>query len=94
MGVVGLLIMIVGAVVLGFAAQAIGTARTSYDWLITAVAAAVGAFLASEVLGIAPGVLGPEFDGLYLLPALIGAIVLGAIVEYVFRVTGRPATSV
>lgn len=84
MGTTGFIVLLAGALVLGIIVQYVGQARSGFDWLVTAVAAAVGSYVASEWLGGA-STWGPQLDGLYILPALIGAIVLGAVVEYAAR---------
>ncbi|HEX2910108.1 MAG TPA: GlsB/YeaQ/YmgE family stress response membrane protein [Chloroflexia bacterium] len=85
----GWAILIVGALVIGFAAQFVPRAPTMYDWLITAVAAGIGAFIGSELLG-SFSTWGPEMFGLYILPALIGAIVMAVVVDGVERFTYHP----
>ncbi len=92
MGIWGFIVLLVGAAVLGFAAQAVGRARYTYEWVIAGLGAAVGAYVASEWLGVA-STWGPELDGLFVLPALIGAVILGGIVDLVTRFTGQPAGS-
>lgn len=90
MGTAGFILLLVGALVLGLIAQFLGQARFGYDWLITAIGAAIGGFVASEWLGGA-STWGPEADGLFVLPALIGAVIVGALVEYaVRRLSSRP----
>jgi hypothetical protein len=38
--------------------------------------------------------IGPVVDGLYILPALAGAVILGAVVEVVYRAFIRPRQTV
>ncbi len=92
MGIGAFIVLLVGAVIVGFVAQALGRAQREYGWLFAAIGAAIGAYVASEWLGVA-SVWGPEWDGLFVLPALIGAIVLGGIVDLVVRATGQQAAS-
>jgi uncharacterized membrane protein YeaQ/YmgE (transglycosylase-associated protein family) len=84
LGVVGWIVAIVGALVFGVVAQAIGETRTGYEWAIDAVAAFIGAIVASEFI-IAWQSFGPMVDGLAIVPALIGGVVLGVVVEVVTR---------
>jgi uncharacterized membrane protein YeaQ/YmgE (transglycosylase-associated protein family) len=85
------IIMIAGALVLGFVAQMYGKTHWTYEWLVTGMAAVIGAFVASEYLGTFSA-YGPQFDGLALVPALIGAVVLASIAALVTRMTvGEPA---
>jgi uncharacterized membrane protein YeaQ/YmgE (transglycosylase-associated protein family) len=88
-GAMGFLVLLLGAVVVGFAAQAIGASHFSYEWLIAGIAAIIGAYVASELLG-QWSTWGMEFDGLYLVPAAIGAVILGGIADLVVRMTTNP----
>ncbi len=92
MGIWGFVILVVMALVLGVMAQLAGEARTGYDWLVSGIAALAGGYIASELLGAA-SVWGPEFDGLFILPAIIGAVVLTIVTEFAMRIVGaQPAT--
>ena len=84
MGGVGLLLLVGGALVLGLIVQLIGETRTGFEWLVAAVFAVAGGWLGSEAFGTASTV-GPAIDGLYVLPALIGGVVVGGIVDVVVR---------
>jgi len=59
---------------------------TDYDWVYIAGGALLGGFTASIWY---PGV-GPAVDGLTLVPALAGALVLGAVAELIYRGFIRP----
>ena len=88
LGLWGWIAVIVGALVFGVIAQLIGETRTGYEWLIDAIAAGFGAIVASEFI-VAWQSYGPMFDGLAIVPALIGGLVVGGIVEVATRlVTG------
>ncbi len=54
-------------------------------WVYIAGGALLGGFTATVWYPI-----GPVVDGLHLLPALAGAVVLGAVVELVYRAFIRP----
>jgi uncharacterized membrane protein YeaQ/YmgE (transglycosylase-associated protein family) len=79
-------LLVAGALVIGAVAQYIGRPGFSYDWLFTAAAALVGGWLGSEALGTL-STWGPAFAGLYLLPALVGAVIFGAIADVITRST-------
>ena len=86
------ILLIAGAVLLGAVPMLIGTATTGFEWLVSAAAVLVGGWLGSEAFG-ALSTWGAEFEGLFVLPALIGGVVLGAIVDVVTRyVTGGSYT--
>jgi uncharacterized membrane protein YeaQ/YmgE (transglycosylase-associated protein family) len=81
-------LLILGALIIGAVAQVIGRVVVGYEWIFTALAALVGGWIGSEALG-ALSTWGPEFEGLYILPAIIGGIVLGGFVDFfVRRATG------
>lgn len=84
LGLGGWLVLLAGALLFGVIAQFIGEARTGYEWLVDAIAAALGAVIASEFI-ISARTFEPVWDGLALVPALVGGLVLGAIVEVATR---------
>ena len=84
LGLVGWVALVVGAIVLGVIAQFIGEPRIGYEWVATAVGAAVGALFASEFI-TAWRAIEPVWDGLALVPALLGGVVVGAVVEVATR---------
>jgi hypothetical protein len=59
--------------------------KTDYDWVYIAGGALLGGFTATVWYHV-----GPVVAGLYLLPALAGAVVLGAVAEFIYRVFIRP----
>lgn len=88
LGIGGWILLIVGAVVFGVVAQSIGEARTGYEWLVDGIAAAFGAIVASEFI-VGLQAFAPVWDGLALVPALVGGLILGGVVELATRyVTG------
>lgn len=97
-GLGGSLLLIAGAIVFGVAAQFVGRAEIGFEWLVDAIAAGVGALVASEFI-VAWRTFEPVVDGLALVPALIGGLVVGGIAELATRrITGgtysnRPAAA-
>lgn len=97
LGIGGWAVLIVGALVLGIAGQLTGEATSGYEWFATAVGAGLGALVASEFI-IGWQAFEPVFDGLALIPALIGGAGIGLIVAVGSRlITGgtytRPYTT-
>lgn len=78
------LALVVGALVIGFVAQYIGEVTVGYEWSLTTLAALAGGWLGSEAFGAASA-WGPEWEGLYVLPAVIGAVLLAAVVDLLVR---------
>lgn len=79
--VIGWIIVIVGALVLGVAAQAlVRTGDLPYRWVASSIAAFVGAVGASEWLF--PNAT-PAFEGMAVWPAIVGALVVGAVVDLI-----------
>jgi hypothetical protein len=90
-GLWGTIALLVGAVVVGVGIYLVGQAQSSFEWLFTSVGAVIGAFVTSEFI---VGLRGfePVFDGLALVPALVGGLVVGAFVGLATRfVTSEPA---
>lgn len=84
MDALGIAIIVVGALVVGWLYRYVGENQHGWAWLITALGAGVGGYLGGESLG-GTSTWGPETGGAFVLPALIGAVVLGGIVEWVVR---------
>ena len=76
LGLFGWAALIVGALVFGGIAQMVGETRTGFEWLVDAIAAGFGALIASEFI-VSWRTFEPVADGLALVPALIGGLVLG-----------------
>lgn len=91
----GALVLVIGAVAFGIVAQFIGQTRTGYEWLVDAIAAGLGALIASEFI-VDWRAFEPVWEGLALVPALIGGLLVGILVEMVTRFmtggtySGRP----
>ncbi len=94
----GWILLIAASIVFGVVAQFVGETRTGFEWLIDAIAFGVGALIASEFI-VAWQSFGPMFDGLAIVPALIGGLVLGLVVELTTRFltggtySGRPMSA-
>jgi uncharacterized membrane protein YeaQ/YmgE (transglycosylase-associated protein family) len=94
LGLGGWLVLLAGALLFGVLAQFIGETRTGYEWLVDAIAAAIGAVIASEFI-ISARTWEPVWDGLAIVPALIGGLAVGIVVELAtrFLTGGRYTTS-
>jgi hypothetical protein len=84
MGLGGAILLIAGSLIFGGLMQLIGEPRVGLEWLVVAFAAGIGALVASEFI-VAWQALGPVWDGLALVPALVGGLVVGGIVEIATR---------
>jgi hypothetical protein len=84
LGIGGWLALFAGAILFGVVAQFIGEARTGYEWFVDAIAAALGAIVASEFI-ISARTFEPVWDGLAIVPALVGGLVIGLVVEVATR---------
>jgi len=80
LGLYGWAALVIGALVFGGVAQFVGETETGYEWLIDAIAVALGALVASEFV-IDWRAVEPVFDGLAIVPAVLGGVVVGLIVE-------------
>ena len=88
LGIGAWVLVIAGALIFGIIAQFIGETRTGFEWVVDAIGAGVGAVVASEFI-VALQATGPVWDGLALVPALIGGLVLGIAVELITRYVTR-----
>jgi uncharacterized membrane protein YeaQ/YmgE (transglycosylase-associated protein family) len=84
LGFGGWVVLVAGALLFGVIAQFIGEARTGYEWLVDAIAAGLGAVIASEFI-ISARTFEPVWEGLAIVPALIGGLILGIVVEVATR---------
>ena len=76
MGFMAFLSIVVVALIIGVGVQFLIKSSHTYEWLAVAVAAAFGAYFASESFvgsTVFAGIKdwGPEFDGLVIVPAII-----------------------
>jgi uncharacterized membrane protein YeaQ/YmgE (transglycosylase-associated protein family) len=84
LGLGGAILLVVGALVFGVLAQFVGETRTGFEWLVDGVAFGIGALFASEFI-TSWRTIEPTWDGLALVPALLGGLVVGLIVEVATR---------
>jgi hypothetical protein len=84
LGLGGWLLLIAAALVFGVVAQFVGDATTGYEWLVDGIAAVAGGLIASEFI-VGMRTFAPVWDGLALVPALIGGLIVGVIVELATR---------
>ena len=80
----GWILLILGAVLLGAIAQLVGETRTNLEWAVVAIAAFGGGLVASEFI-VAWQTFEPVWGGLAIVPALVGGLVVGLIVEVATR---------
>jgi uncharacterized membrane protein YeaQ/YmgE (transglycosylase-associated protein family) len=98
LGFGGLVLLVLGAVAIGVVAQLIGRPGTGYEWIATATGAGIGAIVASEFI-VGWQAFGPVWDGLALVPALVGGLIVGAVVDVMTRYltggtySGRPMSA-
>jgi uncharacterized membrane protein YeaQ/YmgE (transglycosylase-associated protein family) len=80
----GVVILLAGAIVLGLARYYLIQPQSAYAGGLTAIAALVGGFVASEYLGRLSE-WGTAWYGLNIFPAMIGAVALAVIVDVAVR---------
>jgi hypothetical protein len=81
---VAAIVLLTASILIGAIPQFIAEPRLASDWVVTAIGVLVGGGLGSEAFGAA-STWGPVWDGLYIVPALIGGLVVGAIVDAAVR---------
>ncbi len=85
MGILGFLLMLVVAAIIGWLADLIVPGRLPWGWIGAIIAGLVGAWIGHALLGD----FGPVIGGLAIIPALIGAIVFAFLLELVLKATVR-----
>ena len=80
-------LIIGGALVIGVACHLIGRAREGYEWEIGTVGALYGGLLANGIFTTRVAVA-PVFDGLQVIPAVLGGAFLGGLMVFLFRRCG------
>lgn len=76
MTVLGFIVLLIVAAVVGAIAEAVVGYRPGYGWIGTMVIGLVGAWIGTALFKI-----GPLIGGIYLISAILGAIVLTAILK-------------
>lgn len=77
----GFMVMLTVAGIIGMAADAVVPGRVPYGWIGAVAAALFGAWLGTLLMGSLP----PTILGIPVLPALIGALVLALVVQAVLK---------
>ena len=91
MGFTAVLGIVILAALVGIGVQYLMGSTVSYEWLVIALAGAVGAYVTSEAIvpstwfGITNW--GPELDGLFVVPAAIGGVLLALIADFGVRIS-------
>ncbi len=89
MGLFGFLTIVALALVVSLGLRALVRQVASHEWIVLAIALAGGAYMGSEMITATTLVKiqdwGPQFDGLIIIPALLGALVLGLVAEIGLR---------
>lgn len=80
MAAMGYVMLVIGALVIGFFIQYTFQGRLGYEGVIVAIGAGIGGFVASEYLG-SLSEWGTEYAGMYIFPALIGGFLLALVAE-------------
>jgi hypothetical protein len=83
----GYVLLIAGALAIGLVTHYLATQQVGAEWTLASVGAVIGGFFASEYSMGGLGAWGTEVAGMYIYPALIGAILLAGIVEVAVHFT-------
>jgi len=78
MGLVGFIVLLVVAAVVGAVAEALVGYRPGYGWVGTIIVGLIGAWLGSALFRI-----GPFVGGIPLISAIIGAVILTAVLKLI-----------
>lgn len=90
MTLLGWISVIAGALIVGAVAQWLMPARMPFRWVVTALAAFVGAVVTSELLFSG---YTPEFEGMAVWPTIIGGLLVAIVVDVIAQYyAGRQST--
>lgn len=81
MSLIGFIVLLLVAAVVGAIAEALVGWRTGYGWIGTIIVGLIGAWIGSALFRI-----GPIIGGVYLISAILGSVILTAVLKLV---TGR-----
>jgi hypothetical protein len=81
---IAFVLVIGGALVIGVACHFIGRAREGYEWEIGTVGALYGGLLANGIFATTSA-SAPAYDGLSVIPAVLGGAFLGGMMVLMFR---------
>jgi hypothetical protein len=84
MSALAVFVLALGAAAIGIVSLVIGEVKAWWEPVLVAIAAFIGGYIGSEALGTV-STRGTEFEGLYVWPALIGAVVLGGAMDVITR---------
>jgi hypothetical protein len=86
MGAAAIVSLAVISIALGVVLHLIGDVEFGYEWVVTAIAAFAGGFIASEWI-TSFRTVEPVWDGMAVVPALAGALIVGIAVDAIVRFT-------
>ncbi len=86
MGLVGFGTLIVLGIAAALVARVVGHTHYEHETLLAGAGAVIGAYFGSG-LGSAISNSGPSLDGLVLVPATVGAVIVAGIVDVMGRTT-------
>ena len=78
------LLLLLGAALIGIVSYLIGDVKAWWQPVLVAIAAFIGGYIGSESLGTA-STWGYAFEELNVWPAVIGAVLLGAVTDAIIR---------
>lgn len=81
---IGILLLLLGALTIGVIGQKIRLLPRASGWVTGTVAAAIGEFTGSELLGTS-GSWGPDVGGFLILPALVSGTIFAAAADLLTR---------
>ena len=84
MTLIAFALVIGGALVIGVACHLYGHAREGYEWEIGTVGALYGGLLANGIFATSVA-SAPAYDGLSVIPAVLGGAFLGSLMVFMFR---------
>jgi uncharacterized membrane protein YeaQ/YmgE (transglycosylase-associated protein family) len=85
MTILGFLLLLLVAAVIGWVADLIVPGNIPLGWIGAIIAGLVGAWIGQAIFGE----WGPTIEGVALVPALIGAVIFAFVLDFVLKATYR-----
>lgn len=77
MDILGFLLLILIAAIVGFIADALVPGTVPFGWLFAIIVGLIGAWIGTALFGA----IGPAIGGIYIFPAIVGAVIFVILLE-------------
>ncbi|MCL5265056.1 MAG: GlsB/YeaQ/YmgE family stress response membrane protein [Chloroflexi bacterium] len=89
---IGVIILLVVAGLVGWVADQVVPGSIPYGWLGAIIAGLIGSFVGAALFSMLHLWRGPVIEGIPIIPAIVGAIILAFVINLVQKSSARPLT--